>query len=173
MSLKGTMRSKTKTKLIYKAAGLLIFSICGLLYYLDSSVKPISASLTLMPNDEAMVSFGKEIYVQNCASCHGIQLEGQANWRQRDLNGYLPAPPHDKTGHTWHHHDKYLFDITKYGIEKMIGKKYPNNMPAYEGQLTDEAIISVLSYIKSKWPTHIQRQHDQRNISARAYKKDN
>ena len=91
MSLRRNIRSKINKKLIYKASGLLIFSVFGLLYYLDSSVKPISASLTLMPHDEAIVSFGKQVYAQNCASCHGTQLEGYVNWRQRDLNGYLAA----------------------------------------------------------------------------------
>ena len=83
-------------------------------------------------------------------------LEGQANWRQRDAEGYLPAPPHDETGHTWHHPDSYLFLITKYGIEEMIGEKYPNNMPAYEDKLTDDEIIAALSYIKSTWPNKVK-----------------
>ena len=106
------------------------------------------------------------MYAENCASCHGIALEGQANWRQRDADGYLLAPPHDETGHTWHHPDSYLFLMTKYGIEEMIGKTYPNNMPAYEDKLTDVEILAALSYIKSTWPSRIQRQHDQ--INARA-----
>lgn len=106
------------------------------------------------------------MYAENCASCHGIALEGQANWRQRDADGYLLAPPHDETGHTWHHPDSYLFLMTKYGIEEMIGKTYPNNMPAYEDKLTDAKILAALSYIKSTWPSRIQRQHDQ--INARA-----
>ena len=42
----------------------------------------------------------------------------------------------------------------------MIGKEYPNNMPAYEGKLTDKEIIAVLSYIKSTWPKELQTQHD-------------
>ena len=113
-----------------------------------------------------MTNSGKLVYAENCASCHGMALEGQANWRQRDPDGYLPAPPHDKTGHTWHHSDSYLFLITKYGIEKMIGRKYPNNMPAYKDKLTDEEIIAALSYIKSTWPGRIQRQHDQVNARA-------
>ena len=29
----------------------------------------------------------------------------------------LPAPPHNETGHTWHHPDEMLFAITKYGRE--------------------------------------------------------
>jgi len=61
-----------------------------------------------------------------------VALEGQANWRQRDADGYLPAPPHDETEHTWHHPDSYLYLMTRYGIENMIGKSSPN-MPAYEG----------------------------------------
>ena len=56
--------------------------------------------------------------------------------------------------------------MTKYCIEKMIGKPYPNKMPAYEDKLTDEEILALLYYIKSIWFGRIQRQHDQ--ISARA-----
>jgi mono/diheme cytochrome c family protein len=108
--------------------------------------------ISLMPNDASLVSLGQKIYLQNCASCHGVKLEGQKNWQTRDDEGYLLAPPHDETGHTWHHTDEYLFLMTKYGIEKIIGKKYPNNMPAYEDILSDKEIIAVLSFIKSSWP---------------------
>ena len=58
--------------------------------------------------------------------------------------------------------------MTKYGIEEMIGKSYPNNMPAYEDKLTDEEILAVLSYIKSTWSGRIQRQHDQINARTKA-----
>ena len=53
--------------------------------------------------------------------------------------------------------------MTKYGIEAMIGRTYPNNMPAYVEKLSDEDIIAILSYIKSTWPENIQFQHDQIN----------
>ena len=134
--------------------------------YLSPAAKKAEASVSLLPKDRSVTNSGKSVYVENCASCHGAALEGQANWRQRDPDGYLPAPPHDETGHTWHHSDSYPFLMTKYGIEKMIGRKYPNNMPAYKDKLTDEEIIAALSYIKSTWPSRIQRQHDQ--INARA-----
>jgi mono/diheme cytochrome c family protein len=62
--------------------------------------------------------------------------------------------------------------MTKYGIEKMIGKPYPNNMPAYEDDLTDEEIIAALSFIKSTWPKRIQRRHDQMNARANQHSKD-
>ena len=108
----------------------------------------------------------QKIYFENCASCHGVKLEGQPNWRKRDAGGYLPAPPHDETGHTWHHSDDYLFMITKFGLEKFLDAPYPNNMPVYASLLSDEEIIAVLSYIKSQWPKTIQRQHDAINTKA-------
>jgi hypothetical protein len=79
----------------------------------------------------------------------------------------MPAPPHNEEGHTGHHSDNYLFLITKYGIESIIGQKYPNNMPAYDGQLSDKEIVAVLSYIKSTWSERIQRFHDQINKQAK------
>lgn len=50
--------------------------------------------------DEGRITLGKTVYAANCAACHGVNLEGQANWREWLANGRLPAPPHDKTGHT-------------------------------------------------------------------------
>ena len=57
--------------------------------------------------------------------------------------------------------------MTKYGIEKIIGKKYLNNMPAYENILTDKEIVSVLSFIKSTWPSQIQEIHNNINIRSK------
>ncbi len=76
----------------------------------------------MLPEDLSVTKLGKAVYMENCASCHGAVLEGQANWQQRDSDGYMPAPPHDVSGHTWHHPSSYLFLMTKYGIEKMMGK---------------------------------------------------
>tara|TARA_B100001750_G_C15310744_1_gene497127 strand:- start:27 stop:506 length:480 start_codon:yes stop_codon:yes gene_type:complete len=134
-------------------------------YFIKASSDPY-ATIGLMPNDEKIVTLGQKIYFENCASCHGVKLEGQPNWRKRDAGGYLPAPPHDETGHTWHHSDGYLFMITKFGLEKILDAPYPNNMPVYASLLSDEEIIAVLSYIKSQWPKTIQRQHDAINTKA-------
>ena len=146
--------------------GLAIVSGGAVMLSFSSATKKAETSMSLLPKDHSVTNSGKLVYAENCASCNGIALEGQANWRQRDPDGYLPAPPHDKTGHTWHHPDSYLFLMTKYGIEKMIGRIYPNNMPACKDKLTDEEIIAALSYIKSTWPGRIQRQHDQVNARA-------
>ena len=157
----------------YFVLGSIALVALGLAYLVTLPTETAEASITLKPNEPAVVSSGKQVYAQNCASCHGVALEGQTNWRQRDNDGYMPAPPHDETGHTWHHPDTYLFLMTKYGIEKMIGKTYPNNMPAYEDELSDEEIIAALSFIKSTWSNTVKRQHDQINARVNSQSKDN
>lgn len=119
------------------------------------------------PDDRRIVDRGRYVYGVSCAQCHGANLEGQANWRQRGADGLLPAPPHDETGHTWHHTDQVLFDLTKYGMQRFAGPDYRSAMPAYRGVLSDEDIIAAMSYIKSRWPDSIRRQHDALNAQSR------
>lgn len=113
-----------------------------------------SAPAFIDPSDANLVSRGKVIYASHCAACHGANLEGQPNWRQRLPNGRLPAPPHDETGHTWHHPDALLIDIVKNGLVpgRTAPDDYRSDMPAYGQSLPDADIVAVLSYIKSTWP---------------------
>jgi len=102
--------------------------------------------VALGPDDIELVNLGSTVYAQQCARCHGVSLEGEANWQIRQDDGLLPAPPHDKTGHTWHHGDNELFRLTKYGAAKLIGDpSYRTEMPAFEDVLTDQEIVAVLS----------------------------
>jgi S-disulfanyl-L-cysteine oxidoreductase SoxD len=116
----------------------------------------------LKPSDPQVVAIGQAVYAENCASCHGAELEGQPNWRSPGVDGRLPAPPHDTTGHTWHHDGDTLFRLTKNGTGALIGDPdYESNMPIYEDVLSDDEIIAVLSYIKSTWPREIRDRHDE------------
>tara|TARA_R110000787_G_scaffold208722_1_gene318716 strand:- start:256 stop:774 length:519 start_codon:yes stop_codon:yes gene_type:complete len=113
----------------------------------EAPVGPIDAG------DARLVALGLEVYRQNCASCHGAKLEGQPDWRTRKADGKLPAPPHDETGHTWHHADDQLFRLTKNGVKPPLAPDgYRSDMPAFDGVLTDEEIRAALAYIKSSWP---------------------
>ena len=109
--------------------------------------------------DKQLVARGERIYAQHCAACHGARLEGQPDWQSRNAQGRLPAPPHDEHGHTWHHDDEVLFEVTKYGLAKHAPPGYQSDMPAFEKQLSDDDIIAVLAFIKSRWPLSI---HDKR-----------
>lgn len=115
------------------------------------------------PEGIDMIARGEVIYGQNCASCHGMNLEGQANWRSVNADGTLPAPPHDSSGHTWHHSDTVLFNITKWGTAAVVGGDFKSNMPGFAGTLEDEEIWAVLRYIKSRWPEDIQVAQSERS----------
>ena len=79
-------------------------------------------------------------------------------------DGRLPAPPHDASGHTWHHTDDLLFRITKFGVVKAANlKDHVSAMPAFEGQLSDQEIVAVLSWIKSQWSPEVREKHDRMN----------
>ena len=91
----------------------------------------------------------------------------QPNWRERGPDGRLPAPPHDPSGHTWHHPDELLFRITKHGVAKAANlKDYASAMPAYDGVLSDAEIVAALSWIKAQWPADIRARHDELNRAA-------
>lgn len=75
----------------------------------------------------------------------------------------MPAPPHDMSGHTWHHSDRVLFEITKKGTEAFVGGDYQSDMTGYKGILNDYDILAVLSFIKSTWPAKDQKRHDRLN----------
>ena len=104
------------------------------------------------PSPAPDLQVGAKIYVQHCAACHGAKLEGQPNWRQRLPNGRMPAPPHDESGHTWHHPDAVLFGITKFGLVPPFAPPgYESDMPAFAGKLSDGEIRAVLAFIESHW----------------------
>ena len=121
--------------------------------------------ISLPYKDRAAIKLGQTIYKDNCASCHGINLEGQIGWQTEIVDGRRLAPPHNETGHTWHHPDELLFNMTKYGFEELLGKKYPNNMPVYGDILSDGELLAVLGYIKSTWPEKIKAIHNEINQS--------
>ena len=108
---------------------------------------------------------GRAIYAANCASCHGENLEGQPDWKSRLPSGRLPAPPHDASGHTWHHPDGVLIRITREGPAAIVGGGYESDMPGFADVLSDDEIRAVLDFIKSTWPDR-ERNH-QAEISRR------
>ncbi len=130
-----------------------------------------ASRVVLRPDDPQVLALGGTIYQSHCAACHGTRLEGQPRWRERDTTGRLPAPPHDASGHTWHHPDDVLFRLTKYGIAKTTKlKDYDSAMPAFEGVLTDAEIVAALSWIKAQWPPHIRKHQDEANLAAQRNK---
>lgn len=118
-------------------------------------------------NDPEIVARGARLYAAQCAACHGADLQGETpDWRQRKPDGTLPAPPHDASGHTWHHPDDLLFAITKLGGQATAPTGFKSAMPAFGDVLDEGDIWAVLSFIKSRWPPAVQAR--QEGISDRA-----
>ncbi|MHB0777562.1 c-type cytochrome [Halomonas sp. WWR20] len=104
---------------------------------------------------------GKRIYRQYCASCHGVQGEGQPNWERQNALGELPAPPHNPQGHTWKHSDAMLYRIIAEGWRDPWNKTERLTMPAFGDVLSSQQIQLVVNYLKTLW-TPAQRRHQEK-----------
>jgi mono/diheme cytochrome c family protein len=107
--------------------------------------------------DPDAVALGQGVYAAHCASCHGASLEGEPDWKIQNEDGPFRPPPHDASGHTWHHGDKTLEEAVKLGGARLpanIGGA--SNMPAFADVLTEGEITAVLTYIKSTWPEEVR-----------------
>lgn len=161
---------KQRSLVLLLVGGIVLLVTAATLYLKTAgwSGPPPDALRTLRPDDPQLLATGARLYAQTCAVCHGAKGEGQPNWRERGPDGLLPAPPHDPSGHTWHHPDAQLFAMTRDGIAKLIrDPSYRSAMPAYGGVLSDEEIVAVLSWIKAQWPPEIRRRHDEINAQYR------
>lgn len=126
---------------------------------------PAAAFLHATPEPDP----GRALYVEHCADCHGVDLEGQPDWRSPDANGIYPAPPHDETGHTWHHGDAMLIDYISRGGQAVLddmGVAFTSGMPGFNSVLDEREIKSILNYIKSTWPDHIRDRQAERSDAA-------
>jgi len=150
-----------KLNIIIIAVILIVLGVVGSVYVnvLDSDGNEVKVVGWADPDDKALVARGDAIYAEVCGTCHGANLEGQVDWRQKTEDGMLPAPPHDASGHTWHHPDNVLFEITKFGGQKNAPKGFISAMPGFGDVLSDSDIWAALAYIKSRWPEDIRKRH--------------
>jgi len=127
------------------------------------ALKPIFAVCAFLSATSAQAEApdGAALYAVHCAACHGVDLEGAPDWRRAGPDGLLPAPPHDETGHTWHHGDPFLFDYVKLGGQHVLdelGVRFTSAMPAFDVILTDAEIEAILDFIRASWPEDIRER---------------
>ncbi len=102
---------------------------------------------------EQQVRDGKQVFLQNCASCHGPKAASTPNWKQTDANGRYPPPPLDGSAHAWHHDLELLRRTVREGGQKLGGY-----MPAFESVLEAAQIDAAIAYFQSLWPEDTYRK---------------
>lgn len=123
--------------------------------------------------DPEVLARGASVYATHCASCHGARLEGQPDWKTKLPGGTSPAPPHDDTGHTWEHPDRWLFHVIENGMAPpLVRPGYKSGMPAFGDKLSDAEIRAVLSYIKSHWSEETRRKREELLANRQAKARD-
>lgn len=131
-----------------------VVAASGTAFLWSANAQTSGDALPVMP-DTVDIVVGETLYSENCAACHGANLEGQADWQVQGDDGVLPAPPHDATGHTWHHTDALLFNYTALGgreVMAQLGIEFNSGMPGVADTLSDQEIWNILAYIQSTWP---------------------
>lgn len=114
----------------------------------------------------SQVARGRAIYQANCATCHGANGEGQPNWKRQNPDETYPPPPHDASGHTWHHGDGLLFRTVRDGGKIYETPGFKSAMPSFGDRLSPAEIKAALTYIKTLWTG------EQRAAQAEASKSD-
>jgi len=125
-------------------------------FFVSCSSEVIYEDNDSVVESKQIINHGKTLYKENCASCHGINLEGNPNWQTGvDEDGHRLAPPLDGSGHTWHHSKEQISNIIRYGLEVFINN-YQGKMIGNEN-LSDEESSLIYEYIYNMWPVDIRK----------------
>ncbi len=116
--------------------------------------------------DSQRVDAGHRVYVARCAACHGARGQGQPDWDRPDAAGEMPAPPHDRTGHTWKHSDAMLYRLVKSGWRDPFNKTQRLTMPAFGQTLSPKEIRDVIEYLKTMWTPEQRRFQLEESLQA-------
>jgi len=108
----------------------------------NSSAAQASASAAAA-NNPASASDGATVYVTDCSSCHQSGGQGVAG-AFPPLAGN-PVVTGNPLG---------VIEIVKGGLQGRVvvnGASYSGIMPSWKGQISDDQVASVITYIRSAW----------------------
>jgi mono/diheme cytochrome c family protein len=140
-----------------------MLALIGMLSVLLIACGPRQARIVVrgVSHQKEQIARGGGLFQQHCSVCHGASGEGQFPDAplEPDSTGRYGAPPHNTTGHTWHHSDEQLFRYVRDGGFSDPARFY--TMPAFGAVLSDAQIMEILAYIKTMW-TDEQRDNQRR-----------
>jgi len=92
------------------------------------------------------VKKGEQLFLKNCAVCHGEKAQKTVNWKKILEDGSYPPPPLNGDAHAWHHPKSQLKRIISKG-----GSLYDGKMPGFDALLSESDKDEVISYFQNFW----------------------
>lgn len=110
----------------------------------------------------ALLNQGQSLYARNCASCHGTNAEGTADWKTPNANGDYPPPPLNGSAHAWHHPLSVLYQVIQLG-----GQPTGGTMPAWQGKLDQQQTLAIIASFQDYWSDETYQIWLQRELASR------
>lgn len=111
---------------------------------------PLPASEDIVPM--ASLNRGAQLFLENCAQCHGPEGQGHPDWQ---TPGVIAAPPLNGTGNDIKRTRAQLVATIKNGI----ARDGVPTMPAWKDRLTEAEINEVIAWCQIVlWPPEIYSQ---------------
>lgn len=120
-------------------AGLFVFALLVAAFPLYRTVEASRRADTLSERETALVTAGRDLWEQNCASCHGPTGEGDTGIPALNAREFLEGAT-----------DEQIHHIIAAGVP---GTAMAPWWVEFGGPLTDEQIRSIVAFIRSWEPT--------------------
>ena len=146
----------------------LVSALAGVIFV--SLASPSFAKHPVDVNDKTQVELGKNVYQDNCVSCHGANRQGPENLS--DFSKRKP-PRLDSKGHGFHHGDNMHFEQIVKGSRDESGNPVNDGMAPFGDVLSKQEIWATIAYIKSHWPIKMRKMQDNMNPGHEIAHKDN
>ncbi len=103
---------------------------------------------------QSQVEQGNEIFLKNCARCHGEDASGKTNdWREARQGGQYDPPPINGSAKEW------LPPLRRMRYALDHGGK---NMPSFKNVLNEQEKEAAMAYVQSLWPDEAYQEWEQR-----------